>query len=79
MNLLELVKKESEEETPGIFIFAPSLIYITNDKVKSELPVYSFDSSSRFNLVNDWYQYTEKVWPKTYYKQVLQTLQNIIH
>ena len=75
----EAVKKEFSEETPGIFLFAPSLIYISKDKVHTDLPIYSNDSSSRFTLINNWYRYTDHVWPKTYYKNVLQTLENIIH
>ena len=73
------VKKEFSEEVPGIFLFAPSLIYITNDKVISPLPSYSFDNSSRFTLIESWYRYTDKVWPKTYYKPLLAAIENIIH
>ncbi|MCF7843808.1 peptide ABC transporter substrate-binding protein [Candidatus Gracilibacteria bacterium] len=73
------VKKEFSEEVPGIFLFAPSLIYITNDKVTSSLPRYSFDNSSRFTLIESWYRYTDKVWPKTYHKPLTTLLQNIIH
>ena len=75
----EAVKKEFEEEVPGIFLFAPSLIYLTNDKVTSPLPSYSFDTSSRFGLIETWYRHTDYVWPKTYYKPLLSLLENIIH
>lgn len=75
----ESVKAEFEDEVPGIFLFAPSLIYVTRDEVNSPLPIYSLDNSSRFDLVSSWYRYTEKVWPKTYYKKLLTTLENIIH
>jgi peptide/nickel transport system substrate-binding protein len=75
----DAVKKEFTEEVPGIFLFAPSLIYITNDKVKSPLPYYSFDNSSRFALIENWYRYTDYVWPKTYYKPLLAIIENIIH
>src|SRR5206468_199548 len=61
----EEVKKEFTEEVPGIFLFAPSLIYITRDQVVSPLPTYSFDHSSRFALIESWYRYTDYVWPKT--------------
>lgn len=73
------VKKEFKEEVPGIFLFAPSLIYITRDKVTTTLPVYSFDNASRFALAENWYRYTDHVWPKTYYKPFIQTLENLIH
>jgi peptide/nickel transport system substrate-binding protein len=79
INAYEAVKKEFEEEVPGIFLFAPSLIYVTKDPAHTVLPRYSFDNASRFTLVEEWYRYTEKVWPKTYYKKILQTLENIIH
>lgn len=75
----EDVKKEFAEEVPGIFLFSPSLIYITNDKVTSPLPIYSFDNSSRFTLIESWYRYTDYVWPKTYYKKLTSLLENIIH
>lgn len=75
----EAVKAEFKDEVPGIFLFAPSLIYVTRDSVNSPLPIYSLDNYSRFNLVSSWYRYTEKVWPKTYYKKLLTTLENIIH
>lgn len=73
------IREEFREEVPGIFLFAPSLIYITNDKVTTTLPAFSYDNSSRFTLVQDWHRYTDKVWPKTYHKILLQRIQNIIH
>jgi peptide/nickel transport system substrate-binding protein len=73
------VKKEFSEEVPGIFLFAPSLIYVTNDRVISSLPSYSYDNSSRFTLIESWYRYTDYIWPKTYYKPLLALLENIIH
>lgn len=79
INAYKNVKNEFAEEVPGIFLFAPSLIYITNDKVTSPLPYYSFDNSSRFTLAESWYRYTDYVWPKTYYKPLLALLENIIH
>lgn len=75
----EAVKKEFTEEVPGIFLFAPSLIYIVNDKITSPLPYYSFDNSSRFALIENWYRHTDYVWPKTYYKPMLAIIENIIH
>ena len=75
----EAVKKEFSEETPGIFLFAPTLIYITRDAVHIDLPKYSEDSSSRFSLIHEWYRYKEFVWPKLYYKRALEILENIIH
>ena len=75
----ENIKKEFAEEVPGIFLFAPSLIYITKDKITSPLPTFIFDTSSRFTLIENWYRYTDRVWPKTYYKPLLETLENIIH
>ncbi len=71
----EEVKQEFRDETPGIFLFAPSLIYITKDKVTTLLPTVSFTNASRFALVTSWYRYSEKIWPATHYK----TIENIIH
>lgn len=73
------VKKEFADEVPGIFLFAPSLIYITNDKTISLLPEVSSSNSSRFALVHEWHRYTERVWPATYYKAIVQAVENIIH
>lgn len=79
INAYDAIKKEFEDETPGIFIYSPYMTYITNDKVKSSLPIYSLDNSSRFDLVYKWYRYTEKLWPKVYNKNILEKLQNIIN
>ncbi len=73
------IREEFIEEVPGIFLFAPSLIYITNDKVTTMLPEFSYDNSSRFTLLQNWHRYTDKVWPKTYHKELLERIQNIIH
>jgi peptide/nickel transport system substrate-binding protein len=73
------VKEEFYEETPGIFLFAPSLIYITRDKITTPLPATSLDTSSRFARSTEWYRYTERVWKNTYYKPLLTILQNSIH
>ncbi len=75
----EAVRKEFIEEVPGIFLFAPLLIYINNDKNISPLPLYSYDNASRFMLIENWYRYTNNVWPKTYYKPLLEMIQNSIH
>ncbi|MFA6608714.1 MAG: ABC transporter substrate-binding protein [Candidatus Paceibacterota bacterium] len=75
----EAVKKEFAEETPGIFLFSPALIYITRDNTTSQLPIYSFDNSSRFTLVENWYRYIDSVWPKTSYKPLAALLENLIH
>ena len=74
-----LVRKEFAEETPGIFLYSPQLIYITNDKISTFLPRFSYDNSSRFMLVESWYRYKDMVWPKTYYKPLVEMLENIIH
>lgn len=75
----ESLKKEFAEEVPGIFLFSPSLIYITNDKIKTTLPLFSYENASRFSHVESWYRYEDFVWPKTYYKPLLEKIQNIIH
>jgi peptide/nickel transport system substrate-binding protein len=75
----DAVRKEFAEEIPGIFLFAPSLIYITNDKNTSPLPLYSYNNASRFMLVESWYRYTNNVWPKAYYKPLVEIIQNVLH
>ncbi len=79
INAYESLKKEFKEEVPGIFLFTPSLIYITRDRISTVLPTYSFDNASRFTLIENWYRYTDRVWPKTYYKPFIETLENILH
>ena len=74
-----LVKKEFNEETPGIFLYSPDLMYVTNDKNTTFLPRFSYDNSSRFMLVESWYRYKDMVWPKTYYKPLVEMIQNTIH
>ncbi len=75
----DAVKREFADEVPGIFLYAPQLIYITRDKVTTILPSVSYTNSSRFTLVESWHRYTERVWPKTYYKDIVQAVENIIH
>jgi peptide/nickel transport system substrate-binding protein len=75
----ENIKKEFAEEVPGIFLYAPALIYVTNDTITSPLPRYSFDNASRFTLVEGWYKYSDRVWPTLYYKPLVQFLENMIH
>jgi peptide/nickel transport system substrate-binding protein len=75
----ESVKQEFQEEVPGIFLFAPSLIYITKDKAVTVLPFVSYTNSSRFTLVNDWHMYSERIWPKTNFTSIIEAVENIIH
>lgn len=73
------VRKEFLDEVPGIFLFAPSLIYISQDKATAELPRASFSNASRFTLIHSWHRYSERIWPKTYFKDVIWAVENIIH
>jgi peptide/nickel transport system substrate-binding protein len=75
----EEVKQEFKEEVPGIFLFAPSLIYVAKDKAVTVLPFVSYTNSSRFTLVNEWHMYSERIWPKTYFKSIVEAVENIIH
>lgn len=75
----EAVRNEFMEEVPGIFLFSPLLIYINDDKNISPLPLHSYDNSSRFTLIESWYRYTDRIWPKAYYKPLLEMIQNGIH
>lgn len=75
----DAVKKEFEEENPGIFIYSPTLIYISKDKITSPLPESLLNASDRFTLVNTWYKNTQKIWKKTYYQKLISILENIIH
>lgn len=78
-NAYDLVKKEFEEENPGIFLYSPTLIYINSDTITSPLPNSLLNASDRFALVHTWYKNTERVWKKTYYSNFISIVQNIIH
>ncbi len=73
------VREEFMDEVPGIFLYAPSLIYVANDNVVSPLPLFSIDNSSRFLLINDWHRYTERVWKIAHFRNIKPLLTNIIH
>lgn len=73
------VEQEFIDEIPGIFLFAPDLIYITNDKVNSRLPKNSTDISSRLSLVTSWYRYSEHVWPRSHNAKLKEFVQNLLH
>ena len=75
----EAVRGEFKEEVPGIFLYAPALMYINQDKVVSPLPLFGKENASRFLLIETWYRYTDKIWPTTYYKPLSEALHNIIH
>jgi peptide/nickel transport system substrate-binding protein len=71
--------KEFEEETPGIFLFSPTLIYAVQDTITTDIPPTMEDASGRFELVHTWYKNKQYIWPKTYNKALITTLENIIH
>lgn len=73
------IKEEFNEETPGIFVYSPALIYLTKDKAETPIPVSILDSSGRFTLIEQWYINKEKVWKGTYYKSLITKLENILH
>ena len=75
----DAVKKEFEEENPGIFLYSPTLIYINKDSIVSTLPSSLLNASDRFALVHTWYKNKERVWKKAYYSNFISILQNIIH
>lgn len=73
------VKEEFMDEMPGIFLYTPSLIYVSNDKATSPLPLFSIDGSSRFLVINEWYRYAERVWKIARFEKFVPVLANIIH
>jgi peptide/nickel transport system substrate-binding protein len=73
------VKMEFEDETPGIFLYSPMLVYVQKDNATTPLPASLTDASDRFALVHTWYVNKEKVWKGTYYPRTISILQNIIH
>jgi peptide/nickel transport system substrate-binding protein len=73
------IVEEFKEETPGIFIFAPSFIYITNDDSNTILPSFIKHSSDRFNLVEQWYVYYDYVWPNVYYKKTIESINLLLN
>lgn len=73
------VKKEFADEYPEIPLYSPYLLYINKDKSTTLLPDFGGGNSSRFLLASSWYENTELVWPKTYYKPFINYLEAIIH
>lgn len=55
-------EEEIASETPAIFLYSPSFIYITPQKVKGVELGHVTVPSDRFETVHNWYVKTEKVW-----------------
>ncbi len=53
---------ELQKDTPAVFLYSPSFVYILPKKVKGAELSYITVPSDRFADVNDWYTETEKVW-----------------
>jgi len=50
-------------DTPAVFIYSPSYIYVHNQKPIFEMPNSITSASDRFNNIKSWYLETEKVLP----------------
>ncbi len=73
------VKKEFQEETPGIFMYSPTLLYVSDDGAETPLATSLLDTSERFALSYTWYRNKERVWRGTYYKNAITKIENILH
>ncbi len=54
---------EIGSELPAIFLYTPTLNYITKNNIITTLPSMIQTVSDRWDTVNYWYSTTEKVWP----------------
>lgn len=52
------------EQNPAIFLYSPTYLYVTTDRLQG-ITVQTIDiPSDRFALVNEWYLKTKRVWKK---------------
>lgn len=59
-----LFQKIFLEKNPAIFLYSPSYLYVTTDRIRG-ITVETIDMpSDRFGLVNEWYLNTKRVWKK---------------
>jgi ABC-type transport system substrate-binding protein len=77
------IKNELEEELPAIPLYSNNLNYIYNKNIKNSsqkiIPDKIIDKSERFININNWYIYEEKIWRFSYKRNLIETLENIIH
>lgn len=59
-----LFQKIFLEQNPAIFLYSPTYLYVTTDRLRG-IAVRTIDMpSDRFGLVNEWYLNTRRVWKK---------------
>jgi peptide/nickel transport system substrate-binding protein len=68
INLWEKFMTAFENDTPAVFIYSPSYIYIHRKEPIFDMPKSIHGSSDRFSNVKDWYLQTERVIPFLYKK-----------
>ncbi len=61
--LLGQVSEALSQETPAIFLFAPSIAYVITEEIVPTKMERLGKASDRFMNVSDWYAKTEVVWP----------------
>ncbi len=61
--LLVDVSKAISEEIPAIFLFAPSIAYVVDERIITTPMPSLGKQSDRFMNVSEWYAKTETVWP----------------
>jgi peptide/nickel transport system substrate-binding protein len=81
---IENINKELADENQAIPIYSNNFNYLIADKdiaeiIKNNIPLRMKDGSERYKDINDWYIYKEKVWKFSYFKNLEEKLENIIH
>ncbi len=62
-NLLSEISNSISEETPAIFLFAPSIAYVVDKDIVLPPIKLLGKPSDRFMNISDWYAKSEVVWP----------------
>lgn len=81
---LEDINNELITEMPAVPIYSNNSNYIIRDKAMAKiinnlLPKEMIDKSDRFTEINNWYEEEEEVWRFSYKRNLIETLENIIH
>lgn len=61
--LILQVAKEIQTESPAIFLFNPTFVYVVNKTVNTNTVSHLSRASERFSTISQWYMAKEDVWP----------------
>ena len=78
---IQNIDGELQDEMPAIPLYTKIFTYYINNQEKKSAVIPKFMNSSeiRFENIENWFMYTEKIWNKIYFQKIIETLENIIH